>query len=232
MRMMKLRHVATVSNSNVDKVIDPTETPVRLCNYVHVYKNDVIEEKMQFDKGSATRKEIEAFGIKVGDVIITKDSEDRFDIGVPALIRSTAEDIVCGYHLTILRPLPQVTLGPFLFYALLAHPVRDAFSLAANGVTRYGLTQNGMKEIVIGVPDISTQEVIVRFLDQWTTRVDRMLHLMGATNGTDGSLASLLLEKRKAVITAAVTGQLDVTAHAGAGATDRALDEIEAKVIA
>ncbi|MCZ2500018.1 restriction endonuclease subunit S, partial [Xylophilus sp. Kf1] len=46
--------------------------------------------------------ERKVFALNPGDVIITKDSEDPREIGVPALVVSSAEDIVCGYHLTIL----------------------------------------------------------------------------------------------------------------------------------
>ncbi|WP_299651381.1 restriction endonuclease subunit S [uncultured Jannaschia sp.] len=172
---MKLRYAATIRNSNVDKVVDANEDAVRLCNYVHVYKNYDITADMEFDLGSANAAEITTFGLKVGDVVITKDSEDRTDIGVPAMVRSTAADLVCGYHLTILRPRTGLTYGPFLFYALLSKPAREAFSLAANGVTRYGLTQSGMRQISIPFPEFEAQKVIADFLYQETARIDQLI---------------------------------------------------------
>ena len=54
--MMKLRHIAAVRNSNVDKVSITDETPVRLCNYVDVYKNDYITNDLPFMVGTATAK--------------------------------------------------------------------------------------------------------------------------------------------------------------------------------
>ncbi len=36
---MPLRRAANIRNSNVDKVTHVSETPVRLCNYVDVYRN-------------------------------------------------------------------------------------------------------------------------------------------------------------------------------------------------
>ena len=71
-----------------------------------------------------------------GDVIITKDSESWDDIGVPAFVRETAGDLVCGYHLALLRPLKHKMDGAFLFRCLQAKPVRVQLELAANGVTR------------------------------------------------------------------------------------------------
>lgn len=173
--MMKLRHIASVRNSNVDKITNTEEIPVRLCNYVDVYKNDFIQNDMSFMAGTATEKEIHAFRLRVGDVIITKDSEDYRDIGVPALVQSTSDDVVCGYHLTMLRPDTRLILGEYMFWALQAQSVRDAFSNAAYGVTRYGLSLGAMKSIEIPVPDLDTQRTIADFLDRETARIDALI---------------------------------------------------------
>lgn len=175
MEIMRLRHISTVMNSNVDKVIDPAEVPVRLCNYVHVYKNDFITTGIEFDSGSATEAEIKRFRLRIGDVIITKDSEDRHDIGVPAFVRNTADDIVCGYHLTILRALPQKCRGDFLFWALQSKAVQEAFAVAASGITRYGLGQEGIKGLSLHLPDLATQKQIADFLNTETARIDALI---------------------------------------------------------
>ena len=175
MEIMRLRHIATVMNSNVDKVVDPDEVSVRLCNYVHVYKNDFITTEIEFDNGSATEAEIKRFGLRVGDVIITKDSEDRHDIGVPAYVRDTAVDLVCGYHLTILRAFKTKCRGDFLFWALQLKGVQEAFAVAASGVTRYGLGQEGIKGLSLHLPDLATQKQIADFLDAETTRIDALI---------------------------------------------------------
>lgn len=175
MRLMPLRHLATVTNSNVDKIVDESEIPVRLCNYVDVYKNDFIDADLEFNAGSATKAEIERFGLRVGDVIITKDSEDRLDIGVPAYVRGTADDLVCGYHLSLLRAKPDVMRGDFLFWSLQSIPAKDEFSNAAYGITRYGLTLGGIKSLTLYCPDLPTQKTIARFLDRETTRIDQLI---------------------------------------------------------
>lgn len=53
---VRLKHLAQVRSSNVDKVIDDDQTPVRLCNYVDVYYRDRIDETIDFAAGSATSK--------------------------------------------------------------------------------------------------------------------------------------------------------------------------------
>ncbi len=88
----RLQHVTTMKVSNVDKHIKEGELPVRLCNYVDVYKNDYITESVPFMRATATTDEIERFWLEPGDVLITKDSEAWDDIGVPALVEYSARD--------------------------------------------------------------------------------------------------------------------------------------------
>jgi hypothetical protein len=102
-----LSEVCEVRVSNVDKKSEPGELPVRLCNYTDVYKNDYITDDLEFMRATASRAEIAKFGLHVGDVIITKDSETPDDIGIPALVDSTSSDLLCGYHLAMIRPAPN-----------------------------------------------------------------------------------------------------------------------------
>jgi type I restriction enzyme S subunit len=95
-RMVPLSSVSEIRVSNVDKKSESGELAVRLCNYTDVYKNDYITKDMDFMRATASRSEIARFGIAIGDVVITKDSETPGDIGIPALVDSTVADLVCG----------------------------------------------------------------------------------------------------------------------------------------
>lgn len=175
MNIVPLRHLAQIWNSNVDKLTAPDEVPVRLCNYVDVYKNDRITADMEFMIASATHSEIAKFGLRVGDVIITKDSEERTDIAVPAFVASTAPDLVCGYHLALIRAQQGRMCGNFLFWALQSKPSKESFGNAAGGVTRFGLTLDGMKSVRLPCPDLETQKAIADFLDRETARIDQLI---------------------------------------------------------
>lgn len=205
--MHRLRDVAIVLTSNVDKVINPDEHPVRLCNYVDVYKNNFIFNDMPFKPGSATAAEIKKFRVQVDDVIITKDSETADDIGVPALVKSAADDLVCGYHLSILRADRRRMIGPFLYWHLLSKQSREDFGNAANGVTRYGLTLGGIKGVPVNVPDLATQRQIADFLDRETARIDLLIEKRE-------EFAALVAEARSSLIARMVCGQFSETLDA------------------
>lgn len=103
-REVPVASVADIRFSGVDKLSHTSEEPVRLCNYTDVYNNDYITADLEFMRATATQPEINRFGLQVDDVIITKDSETPDDIGIPAVVDDAASDLVCGYHLALLRP--------------------------------------------------------------------------------------------------------------------------------
>ena len=99
-----LTEIADIRVSNVDKKIYPNKSLVKLCNYMDAYSNDYITSKISFSIGSADENEIKRFGLQINDVIITKDSETPDDIAVSAVVVEEIENLICGYHLAILRP--------------------------------------------------------------------------------------------------------------------------------
>ena len=197
----RLRTVAEMRVSNVDKHANDDELPVRLCNYVDVYKNDRITHEIPFMRATASSEEIERFRLERGDVLITKDSETWDDIGVSALVTNSADDLICGYHLALLRPQDQI-LGTYLAWALRPKPITYQFHVEAKGVTRFGLTHDGIQSIRIPVPPISEQATIVRFLDHADEQIQR--YIAGKER-----LITLLEEERQALVHQAVTQGLD-----------------------
>ena len=181
--------------SNVDKHTREGEHPVRLCNYVDVYKNDRISSTMPFMQATATKEEIERFRLERGDVVITKDSETWDDIGVPAIVTEPSDDLISGYHLAILRPRPGI-YGSYLFWALQSRPVACQFHIEAKGVTRYGLSHNEIQSVTLPVPPPDEQAAIVRFLDHTDEQIQRYIT-------SKERLITLLQEERQAVSTEA-----------------------------
>ena len=173
--LLPLKRLSAIRSSNVDKVVEDNEIPIRLCNYVDVYYNDQIHPALEFAAGSAKRSEIDRFGLRPGDVLITKDSETPDDIAVPALVVQGADDLVCGYHLALLRPNPSRLNGTFLFYALKSRSLQAAFSVLAQGITRFGLTLNGIGSVPVPLPDLPTQKAIADFLDREIARIDQLI---------------------------------------------------------
>ena len=207
--MRRLRNVVEMWASNVDKHTREDERPVRLCNYADVYNNECIRADMSFMSATATTEEIRRFQIRIGDVLITKDSESWDDIGVPTVVESTEDDLVCGYHLALLRPDSDVINGRYLCRELSSLGVADQFYVQANGVTRFGLSQNAIKSVWLPVPSLPEQTDIVCFLNKTLLSIDEVIDR--AQREID-----LLREYRIRLVADVVTGKFDVREAAAA----------------
>ena len=167
----KLREIADIRVSNVDKKTHLSEKPVRLCNYMDVYSNDYVTGRIDFMEASATQAEIERFGLKSGDVIITKDSETPDDIGIPTVITEEISGLVCGYHLALIRPDSEELDSIYLAKQLSTSRVTRYFSLHASGSTRYGLPVGAIESLEIPTPPKPEQTKIAEIL----STVDRAI---------------------------------------------------------
>ena len=171
--------IAEVITSPVDKKNLPDETPVHLCNYTDVYYNQKITKDMPFMEATARKSEIDKFSIKENDVVITKDSETADDIGVPAYVESVKENLLCGYHLAILRPKKRID-GRYLAYALTHPRTRHDFYRYANGITRFGLTLGAYEHVKVRVPPYAEQKAIAHILQTWDKAIEKTEALIAA----------------------------------------------------
>jgi len=215
MEYQRLRFVATVAVSNVDKKVRDGEIGVWLCNYVDVYYHESIVDSLDFMSATATRDQVSRFSLRQGDILITKDSETPSDIAVPAQVAADMPDIVCGYHLAVVRPHGDAVSSRYLFWVLAASTSRQYFSAAAQGITRFGLRRDAILDLPVPMRDRDSQARLATFLDEQTARVDRLVvpdrrPSAEAAAGEIGTLVNLLRERRQALITAAVTGQLEI----------------------
>jgi len=201
--LRRVKHIATIRPSNVDKKKYDGQEEVRLANYVDVYKNDQITNDLELMVATAAEHEIAKFSLLAGDFIITKDSETWDDIAVPAFVPKTMEGVVCGYHLTLIRPNRKYVLGEFLFRTYQAIGVQDQYHYNANGVTRYGLGSYWVDNGIVPVPPLNEQHEIAEY-------IDNQLGIMEMVREKTESEIERFKEYRTALISAAVTGKIDV----------------------
>ena len=177
-REVPLTFVADIRFSSVNKVSQPGEEPVRLCNYTDVYNNDYVTADMDFMRATATKSEIERFGLQIGDVIITKDSETPDDIGIPTVVDTTAPDLVCGYHLALLRPNQDEVDPTFLAKQLAHHRIARYFGQQANGTTRYGLSTAAISNAPLHLPRPESQRsasALMRMVDVQISQTEAVI---------------------------------------------------------
>ena len=94
--------------------------------------------------------------------------------------------------------------GAYLFYSLQSSTIAYQFHLAANRVTRYGLSHHAIKSALLPIPPLAEQAAIAAYLDKQTAAMARARREI-----------ELLSEYRMRLIADVVTGQVDVREAAG-----------------
>jgi type I restriction enzyme S subunit len=172
---VSLKRLAAVMPSNIDKHSVEDERPVSLCNYVDVYKNERITDAIDFMEATATDAQIARFTLQAHDVLVTKDSEEPTDIGIPAYVPEAIPGVVCGYHLAVIRPEPGRLHGAYLHWALQSAEVQTYYATTATGISRYALGIQDLGMTPIHLPSLTEQEIIANFLDEKTARIDALI---------------------------------------------------------
>ena len=199
----KLKYVAVIKPSNVDKKIYDGEKKVLLCNYLDVYKNEFIDNSFSFMEATASENEITKFTIKKGDVLVTKDSETPDDIANPAYIKEDLENVICGYHLAQIRANNIELIGEYLFRLFQTRKLNSHFEISANGITRFGLSVDSFQQVFVPLPPIKEQSDIIRHIQTEIQKIDTTISKVEKE-------IELLQEYRTALISEAVTGKIDV----------------------
>ncbi|MGP9039414.1 restriction endonuclease subunit S [Cytobacillus kochii] len=202
----KIKNISEVKPSNVDKKSKEDEEPIALCNYVDVYYNDEITTEIKFMKATAKLDQTKNFTLKKNDVIITKDSESADDIAIPTWVGEDLEGVLCGYHLALIRPSQSLIDGKYLFYAFKSLSVREQFYSKANGVTRYGLSKEAIKNGLFPLPSLKEQFEISDYLYDFNNQVNMAIKEIKVQT-------EKLKEYRQSLIYEAVTGKIDVRDH-------------------
>src|SRR6056297_258121 len=197
-----IKYISKCYPSNVDKKTKDGEKLVALCNYTDVYYNDYINNDLEFKIASATKAQVMKFKLETGDIILTKDYESPDDIGIASFVDESIDNLVCGYHLTLIR-VKQDTNPLYVYHQLSSTGVKNYFGTVANGVTRYGIGSSGFLNLKIVLPTIGEQEGISIFIRSELEANTRMIENIRKQ-------IMLLKQAKQSLISEAVTGKIDL----------------------
>jgi restriction endonuclease S subunit len=193
LKKYKLGDIAKIEISGVDKKSVDGETPVRLCNFVDVYRNWAITQKLSenFMIASAKETEIAKCSIHKGQVAITKDSETRDDIGIPAYIADDFDNVLLGYHCALITPNDDVLDGKYLNAFMHTRYIQKYFENNASGSgQRYTLSNETIFQIPILLPSLEVQKAIGNLL----SNIDRKIELNHQINDNLEKMAKQLYD--------------------------------------
>ena len=202
----RLKTVSHIQASSIDRKTRENETTVRFLGTDTVYETERITKNTSLESASATDADIQRFALRRGDVIVTKDSVVPTRIAIPAIVTENLSDIsVCGYHMVLLRPIQDLLIPEYLFRVLSTPNLSGHFLSLSRGTTIIGLGQGALGGALLPLPPLSEQTAITDFLNRETEKIDALIAKVEET-------IERLKEHRSALITAAVTGRIDVRA--------------------
>ncbi len=178
-KFLPLSEIAEIRVSSVDKKSKVGEKPVQLCNYMDVYANEYITTNLEFMQSTANSVEVEKFRVCCGDVIITKDSETPYDIGIPAVVMDDITGLVCGYHLALIKPDKTKINSVYLAKQMASNYTASYFSRMAAGSTRYGLSNRAIAAVTISLAPKKQQKkiaTILTIIDQTIGKTEALIH--------------------------------------------------------
>lgn len=176
---------------------------VLLVNVFDIYRDDYRINYVSLDKVDCTLDEQRTYEVSEGDLFFVRSSLKREGVAVVAVADQIDESVVFECHLIRARPKSSKLQGRFASYVLNSAAYKARLVSLAKVTTMTTIDQEAIKSVEIVCPPIAEQRAIAQYLDDATKSFDLM------TREAKSAIA-LLQERRTALISAAVTGQIDV----------------------
>lgn len=141
--------------------------------------------------------------IRRGDVVVVEGGQGGF--GRAAWVREDLPGV--GFQNSINRLRPRASDGRYLAYSLIAVRATGFMHAYCDTVSMPHLTSEKLSRIRLAIPPLHAQREIADHLDRETAKIDALI-------AKAQEFVELARERRAALITAAVTGQIDVTQKA------------------
>ncbi|WP_330110335.1 restriction endonuclease subunit S [Methylophaga thalassica] len=189
------------SSYNDESLPDTTDPDFEL-NYVDISSVNHVDgithfDAMTFDKAPSRARRI----VKSGDVIV---STVRTYLKAIASIKKEVENLIVSTGFAVIRAREETISPRFLSYFVLSQGFIDTVVAYSKGVSYPAINASELVTISIAFPtNKNEQEKISDYIDSQISSIDRMISVNNKT-------IDKLNEYRTALITAAVTGKIDV----------------------
>lgn len=134
---------------------------------------------------------------EIGDLLFTMEAP----LGQVALIDRT--DIALAQRIVKFRGMPKIMQNNFLLYWFMSTHCQARLETLATGSTALGIKASKLGMIECLVPPLDEQTAIANHIDRETAKLDTL-------TAEANRAIELLQERRSALISAAVTGKIDV----------------------
>jgi type I restriction enzyme S subunit len=169
-----------------------------------VSTRDLNGGSIDFDGALKTTPETYEYMVKTGcqpydgDVLFSKDGT----VGETAVVRGGRLFVVAS-SLVIVSPDRERVVSNYLAYVFASKTAREQAVSMMRGAGLPRLSVGNLARLEIPIPPLGEQRAIAAYLDKQTLKIDALI-------AESERFIELVRERRAALITAAVTGQIDV----------------------
>lgn len=202
---VRLGMMGVFSSSGIDKKTNDKETSVRMVNYTDIIQGRKYQPIQSGEKEymivSTPLSKLNEHRLLKGDMVFIPSSETKEDLGYSSLIDFEEMDIVYSYHILRYRTHKDI-YHYFKKYLVNHHSVLSQFSRESKGTTRQIIGRNVFNNVRVIIPPFHEQEQIVKFLDEKTSIIDKLI-------STKQRKIELLKQQRSSLINEVITKGLD-----------------------
>lgn len=201
-KKVKIGEIGNISSAGVDKTINEHETPVRLLNYLDVYRRDFLFNSEINQWVTAKKEKIVNCSVLKGDVFFTPSSEVPNDIGNSAVAMEDIPNTVYSYHVVRLRIFDDWDLK-FRAYAFKTdYFYKQAERFSDGSGQRYVISQTNFRNISVVVPEKKEEQTAIAEI---LSTADQGIHVakekLEQLKKQKKGLMQVLLTGKKRVIT-------------------------------
>jgi type I restriction enzyme, S subunit len=176
---------------------------IKLVNVFDIYQPTFLVNPDQLDRVAAVPSEMNTFAIEAGDILFVRSSLKLEGVAASALVPEVSEPTVFECHLVRIRPVLRRAVPKYLIYYLNSSIARQRLVALAETTTMTTIAQPKLSSLAVLLPPTQEQKQVVALLDVETAKIDRLIAKVRAA-------IDKLNEYRAALISAAVTGKIDV----------------------
>ncbi len=200
-KVVPLRYLGKLQNG-ISKGGEYFGSGFPFISYSDIYNNAFLPLQVNGLAQSSEEDRV-LYSVCKGDVFFTRTSETMNDIGVASTCLQSIENAIFSGFTIRFRQSVQKINEHFSKYYFRMGQLQTFFEKQINLVTRASLGQDVLKQLPVCLPPLPEQQSIAICLDNATCKIDTLI-------SKAEKAIELLKERRTTLISATVTGKIDV----------------------
>lgn len=183
------------SQLHADEYVDDQIPVINPANI----QNESIVPASDLTVAQTTALRLNIHQLEIGDIIFGR----RGEMGRCAVVTKNEVGWICGTGSLKVRPDCSCVVSFYLAVFLRTPFIREKLGLESVGSTMDNLNTEILAKLKVLIPPLNEQEVIFQFVEKWQNKLDDLIE-------ESQNVIRILKERRSALISAAVTGKIDV----------------------